>query len=116
MATHADRSVVLHESGGNRVLLLQRNLDSLEHEERRVDGWALPARGVGRKRRLVHEPHLHPGLETNSNPFGWWYGISLLATAGWTNGRDLNDADLGALIVVPETGSANLQDTVGAWG
>jgi V8-like Glu-specific endopeptidase len=29
-----------------------------------------------------------PAYETNSNPFGWCYGISLLATAGWTNGRD----------------------------
>lgn len=57
-----------------------------------------------------------PAYERNSNPFGWWYGASLLATAGWTDNGDLRDADMGALVVVPETGSAKLQDTVGAWG
>lgn len=57
-----------------------------------------------------------PAYGFNSNPYGWWYGVSLLATNGWTDGGDLYDADMGALIVVPETGSANLQDTVGGFG
>ncbi|MEV4707809.1 hypothetical protein [Actinoplanes sp. NPDC049316] len=57
-----------------------------------------------------------PAYSNNSNPYGWWYGVSVLALDSWIEDRDYESSDLGALIVVPETGSANLQDTVGGWG
>lgn len=57
-----------------------------------------------------------PAYGLGSNPYGWFFGVSLIAPSDWTSGADVYDSDMGAVIVVPETGSNSLQTTVGAWG
>ncbi|MFI6231112.1 hypothetical protein ACIBCR_27815 [Micromonospora echinospora] len=57
-----------------------------------------------------------PAYGFNSNPYGWFFGVSIIAPSAWTDGADLEGSDVGALLVVPETGSNSLLTTVGGWG
>ncbi|MFV2103964.1 trypsin-like serine peptidase [Micromonospora sp. LOL_024] len=56
-----------------------------------------------------------PGYTAGMDPYGWWFGVSLIAPNSFINGGDIHN-DMGALIVVPESGTNNLQTAVGSWG
>ncbi|MFV2111728.1 trypsin-like serine peptidase [Micromonospora sp. LOL_025] len=56
-----------------------------------------------------------PAYSNGSDPFGWYFGLSIIASNDWINGGDLKDSDMGAMIVVPEDG-LDLQGRVGGWG